>query len=230
MRKLVAFIPNFLTLCNITCGVLSIYTAIYHRLDYAFYLIILCAIFDFLDGFAARILNARSEIGLQLDSLCDVVSFGAAPAIIATISLEPFFMGYSYIMLLLVPFAAYRLAVFNVDTEQSDEFKGLPTPAMALLVSSLVSSQVNISASLAPYAVVLMLLLCVLMVSRIPMFSFKFKNFSIAKNLLRYAFAIYSVIVLVFMDFNYAVAIIILTYIVVSLVVWMVNMVKQRRH
>ncbi len=227
MRKIIAFIPNFITLCNITCGVLSIFAAFSGRLDYAFYLIILAAVFDFFDGFAARLLNARSDIGLQLDSLCDVVSFGVAPAVMATLGLSLSLGEYSFVSILLAPFAAYRLAVFNVDTTQSDEFRGLPTPAMALLVGSLIASGVALKVSFAPITVAIIIALCLLMVSRIPMFSFKFKSFSLSKNPLRYSFALYSVLILIFAPFELSIGLIIATYIAISLLLWVVSMTKK---
>ena len=148
-------IPNFFTLCNLFCGCMSIISALHFGLLSASYFIFLAGIFDFLDGFVARLLKAHSEIGKQLDSLADMVSFGVAPGMIMfellTISgntLSPFIPSYTllfqdtntYVSLFAMPipvFSAIRLAKFNIDTRQSNSFIGLPTPANAMLIASL---------------------------------------------------------------------------------------------
>ncbi len=226
MKKIISFIPNLLTLCNLTCGLFAIIFAFGGNFTLSFYMIIIAAVFDFMDGFAARLLNARSEIGLQLDSLSDVVSFGVAPALVTMLSVSAHFyaLEYSYIAylcLLLAPFAAYRLAVFNVDTTQSEEFKGLPTPAMALLMASLSAFIIPLIPTTLIWlssVAILSLAISILMVSRIPMFSFKFKNFSLKKNLVRYCFAIASVITVVICGVEIGVGVIIFLYICTSIV------------
>lgn len=228
MRKIISFIPNLLTLCNLMCGLWAIIFAFDGNFVYSFWMIITAAVFDFCDGFAARLLNARSDIGMQLDSLSDVVSFGVAPAFMATFATMQFFapLGYDNIFygcLLLAPFASYRLAVFNVDTTQSEEFKGLPTPAMALFIASLSAYILpNITASMTWMVAILavVLLFCILMVSRIPMFSFKFKNFSLKKNIVRYLFAIISVLIVIFTGIYTGIGLIIGLYILTSIVLW----------
>src|SRR3989338_6508776 len=143
-------IPNVLTGMNILCGCFAIVSAVTERLTWTPYWIIGAAIFDFLDGFVARVFNKHSEIGLQLDSLADMVSFGLAPAIIAwqlmrnALYMNPF-SGPSWALLLIehwpfmiAVFSAFRLAKFNVDTRQSYSFIGLPTPANALFFAGLI--------------------------------------------------------------------------------------------
>lgn len=155
-------IPNLLTCLNLLCGCLGITMAFYGKLDWAAYLVGIAAILDFLDGFVARILNAHSEIGKQLDSLADMVTFGVLPGIImfhliqrtvipyvlATQTFEfgslwngeafdPGPMGLLPFLAFLIPvFSAIRLAIFNIDTRQSDSFIGLPTPANTILIAS----------------------------------------------------------------------------------------------
>ncbi len=222
MRNAIKFIPNFITLCNIMCGVLGIYCAMTAQLSTAFWLMILAAVFDFCDGLAARVLNARSEIGLQLDSLCDVVSFGVLPSfmlfawfssVFATLCCPVLCFG----AFLLAPFAALRLAVFNVDTEQSSEFRGLPTPAMALFVGSLVLSFGG--QPICPLlGMSIVVALCVLMVCRLPMLSFKFKGLGLsATNIARYSLVLATILCIIFFGVYPTPAIIIGLYVFISL-------------
>jgi len=146
-------IPNFITSLNLASGFVAIIFIINNDLITASWLILAAMIFDFLDGLSARLLNSYSDIGKELDSLADVVSFGVAPALIiyqlVTSSLSPsvplFTNGLPAraFVLLLIPVimpvcAAIRLAVFNTDDTQIKSFKGLPTPANALAVVTLV--------------------------------------------------------------------------------------------
>ena len=144
-------IPNTLTLCNLVCGCFGIVFAFNQQLEWAGYLIGIAAIFDFLDGFVARLLNAKSLIGGQLDSLADMVTFGVLPGVIIfqllSISFGEYFVEFSQrpithiaiqcIGFLIVTFSALRLAKFNIDESQSDSFVGMPTPAIAIFIGSL---------------------------------------------------------------------------------------------
>ncbi len=220
MKKIVSFIPNLLTLCNIVCGVVAIFFAFSGEVIYGFWAIVAAGVFDFFDGFVARLLRAQSEVGLQLDSLCDVVSFGVAPAVILTLGLQPIAGVWAYGALILAPFAAYRLAMFNVDTQQSYGFRGLPTPAMALLVVSLtavVVPKLPHSTMSIVGALCVVSALAVIMVSKVPMFALKFKNFSIKDNYIRYVFLILSVIILLLFGVYLGVGLIIALYVVLSL-------------
>jgi CDP-diacylglycerol--serine O-phosphatidyltransferase len=165
----------------------------YHNYFGAFLFIILAAVFDFLDGFFARMLKAFSPIGGQLDSLADVVSFGLAPgfmifSFLGAASKGTFFeAGFLPYLAFLIPvFSALRLAKFNIDTRQSDSFLGLPVPANALFWSALIPAAIPF---INGYEIViccifsgLILVFCILMTSEIPMFSLKFKNFSWEHN------------------------------------------------
>jgi len=152
------YIPNTITLANLFCGCLSIVATFSGEFVLAGGLIFLAAIFDFLDGLAARVLNAYSELGKQLDSLADLVSFGVAPAMLAfgimfvvqtdlpsaflpyilfATQLELQFAYLPYIAFIMVLFSALRLAKYNVDTSQSEHFTGMPTPANAMFWASL---------------------------------------------------------------------------------------------
>ena len=148
----------------------------------AAYFIFAAAVFDFCDGFAARLLNARSPLGLQLDSLADVVSFGAAPsAVIYSLLLHrlpdgwPAFLPFG--AFLIAVFSALRLAKFNVDERQSESFIGLPTPACALLICGLPFVQNRIDGEIFFYlSAATVPVLCFLLICELPMFSLKIKK------------------------------------------------------
>ncbi len=169
---------------NIVCGIIGVVFAFKGRLDQAFVLMIAAAVFDFLDGLSARALGAYSDFGKELDSLCDVVSFGVLPSVMLYTLMKTLMFGESavcWIPLILTLFSALRLAWFNVDARQSDSFLGLPVPSSALLAGSLCCYICHTPASfLATWAAgpvfipLLSICLSLLLVSRIPMFSFKF--------------------------------------------------------
>ena len=182
--KIIRHIPDTITSMNLLCGAGGVICAFEGRLESAFYLMIAAAVFDFLDGFAARALGAHTDIGKELDSLSDMVSFGLLPAIMLhRLMVETGnASAWSYIPLAIAVFSALRLAKFNIDDSQKDNFIGLATPACAMLCGALVHYICKTPDSfLAPWAgtrlfiPVLSLILCALLVSRIPMFSLKFK-------------------------------------------------------
>ncbi|MFN3342671.1 MAG: CDP-diacylglycerol--serine O-phosphatidyltransferase [Flavobacteriales bacterium] len=140
-------IPNLFTLGNLLCGCLSVVAAFRWELQFATYLILFGAFLDFFDGFIARLLKVSGEIGKQLDSLADMVTFGVAPGMIVFqmlrvsqwgdgLKMDELYHPIAFIAFLIPLFSAYRLAKFNIDTRQSDRFIGLPTPANALFFSS----------------------------------------------------------------------------------------------
>ncbi len=215
-------IPNMITLLNLLAGCIAVFYAFRGDLQVAFYLICLAAVFDFLDGFAARALKAYSAVGKELDSLADMISFGFAPA---AILLEMFQMSggtgfWGWSMFLLAAFSALRLAKFNIDESQTDEFRGLPTPACTLLVASLgfLYAGDGMYASLGIWPLAgLLALLCFLLVCNIRMFSLKFHSWGLRENMLRYIFLAVSVALLALLQVA-AVPVIILGYILVSTV------------
>ncbi|MDR2935920.1 MAG: CDP-diacylglycerol--serine O-phosphatidyltransferase [Rikenellaceae bacterium] len=221
-------IPNVITLLNLLAGCLAVVAALDHNPPEAFWWIAFAAVCDFLDGFTARTLRSYSEVGKQLDSLADMVSFGVAPAMILFAMLQDFPDlpgGVACVAFLVALFSALRLAKFNIDTRQGDEFIGFPTPANALLIASVgfvavrgsdpwIGALAHDAIGLAALAVSLSLLL----VSEIRMFSFKFKNFSLKDNALRYAFLLYAVVLLAWLQVN-ALPWIIITYIILSTVI-----------
>ncbi len=234
-------IPNFITLLNLLSGVFSIYFGFMGDIQLAGSLIFIAAVFDFLDGFAARLLNAKSEIGLQLDSLADMVSFGVAPGFILLqmMSLSHGLPGNtsdnsSYIPFLafVVPaFAALRLAIFNTDETQKNVFYGLPTPALALLIASLpLIREVLYDERGLLYMIFTntYFLLSVafmgslLMVARLPMFAFKFSSFKWADNKIKFSFILISIILLFSLKVI-AVPFIFLMYLFVSLITYLTD-------
>ena len=195
--KLFKHIPNTITSMNLLCGPLGVIFTFRGALDIAFYLMLAAAVCDFFDGFSARLLKAYSAVGKELDSLADNISFGLLPAMMFHRRLiEGGVTGFvAYIPLIICIFAAIRLAKFNVDERQSENFLGLATPACALWCGSLiyaadhgVMSFANMlhDTQLIPVASVV---LALLMISEIPMFSLKYKKGS-AYNRVRLYFLI----------------------------------------
>lgn len=227
-------LPNMLTLANLMAGVLAIIATLNHH-DYetALWLIVAAAIFDFFDGFVARLLNQQSPLGVQLDSLADDVTFGVAPALVmfdlyrgataAWIENEAVVTWLGLVVLLIAAFSVLRLAKFNIDTTQSAEFEGLPTPANALMLISLalLAQQGHILLA-KEYILIIALLSCYLLVSPIRMFALKFKGFGIKDNALRYTFMAVALALIICCQ-TYSVAAIIVLYIVTSLVRWLLT-------
>jgi len=221
------FVPNFITCLNLFCGCVSIVFAFYGRLEWAAYLIFLAAAFDFLDGFAARTLKAYSELGKQLDSLADVVSFGVAPASImfelmlsASVEHELFQMGWliAFSAYFIAVFSALRLAKFNIDTRQSDSFIGLPTPANALFICSLVFiTSIEFFEDNIYFLLAVVVVFSYLLVAELPLFSLKFKTFDWKSNKIRYFFVAFSILILLVLNWA-GLAFVILSYIILSII------------
>jgi CDP-diacylglycerol--serine O-phosphatidyltransferase len=226
--SLKSHIPNLLTGVNLLCGCLAIICALNpdaYQMQTATYLIWAAASFDFLDGMSARLLKSYSHLGKQLDSLADMVSFGVAPGMVLfALIQEEANVGeewIAYFALVIPVFSALRLAIFNIDESQSDSFKGLPTPANALLIGSLpllfakgnagMAAIIETPAAMAGLGVVLSFLL----VSKVVMFSLKMQSFQWDGNQLVYGFLIASAVILLALPYS-ALPIIILLYIVIS--------------
>ena len=182
--KIIKHIPNTITSMNLLCGVLGVIFTFQGALDLAFYLMILAAVFDFLDGFSARMLKAYSPMGKELDSLADLISFGLLPALMIHRRLvEGGMTGFwIYIPVIICIFSALRLAKFNVDDRQSENFLGLPTPACAMWCGSLIYAAdrgvMTVAGLLSERYIMIIapVVLAILLVSEIPMFSMKFKK------------------------------------------------------
>lgn len=213
-------IPNSITCCNLLCGCVATHFALQGNIGTAFAMIVAGAVFDFFDGFAARLLHVSSPVGKELDSLADVVTFGVAPSgiIFTLIGLTGGPEALQYGAFLVAAFSALRLAKFNLDERQTMGFIGLPTPANALFWASLAlwMRDAGITGDVPLYILCAgVLLSCWLLVSEIPMFALKFKHFGIKGNELRYSFIAVSAALLALLQLN-GFAIIIPLYIVVS--------------
>jgi CDP-diacylglycerol--serine O-phosphatidyltransferase len=207
-------IPNLITCLNLLMGCAALLSAFRGDLKCAFWFVVAAAGFDFLDGFFARLLKQYSEVGKQLDSLADMVSFGTVPAIVMWrmlgVSQQLPFEELALLGFVIAPMSALRLAKFNIDERQTTEFIGLPTPANALLVTSLSWFEMSWWG-----LCILTLVVSWLLVSEIPMFSLKFKGFSFGNNKLKYLFLSFVVIVVAFFGIR-SVALVLVVYILIS--------------
>ena len=200
-------IPNTITCCNLLSGCMAVMAAFHADAWHTLIWVVAGALFDFCDGLSARLLKAHSPIGGELDSLADLVTFGLAPAMLCLMTLRQFSYGcqsletiYPYIGLVLVVFAALRLAKFNTDERQTSSFLGLAVPANALFWCGLFQMDLS-TVPAAPWIIgALVILFAGLMVSEIPMFSLKFKSLKWADNKIRFIFLIVSVVILVLLQ------------------------------
>ncbi|MBC7390571.1 MAG: CDP-diacylglycerol--serine O-phosphatidyltransferase [Opitutaceae bacterium] len=186
-------IPNLVTLANLLSGLFGIVFCFHNKLDYACYCIYFAALFDFLDGFVARLFKSSSELGKQLDSLCDIVSFGVLPGFIMYSTL----LQYKEISFVVPVFSALRLAKFNIDQRQSDGFIGVPTPINAFFLTSIFftfSSKVSVEINYILLGFIMFS--SVLLVSEIPLMSLKFKNVILKENIFKFILIALSLILL----------------------------------
>ncbi len=230
-------IPNILTLLNLLSGSIAIVFAFEGLFHLAAIFVGIAAFFDFADGFVARVLKSYSDIGKELDSMADMVSFGFTPAVVLFRLLQDASSGSAiwisdinvlpFIAFAITIFSALRLAIFNVDARQSDVFIGLPTPANAIFILSLpfavhFGSSSSIWHPLFSWMLAnewmligITLFLSWFMVANLPLFSLKFKNFKLADNLIRYVFLAGTVLLLVIFWWH-AVPLIMIFYITLS--------------
>lgn len=218
---MIRHLPNFLTCCNLLCGCFGIVFLLEDRGVPAAYFVWAAGVFDFFDGFAARLLKVSSPIGKELDSLADVVSFGVLPALVMykLIGEHSASEALPYIGFSIAAFSALRLAIFNLDTRQTDAFIGLNTPANSLFITALPLLPAPVGSWLYHdwVLVIIALVFSLLLVSPLEFFAFKFKNFRWAGNQLRFTFLLVAVLLLAFLKIS-AVPLIILLYIALSLV------------
>ena len=230
--KIIKHIPNSITCCNLLSGCISIVLLCNGFVIASGIMIFIAAVFDFFDGFAARLLKAYSPLGAQLDSLCDVVSFGVAPSFImyyylnqvvtmevGGINVAPFAAFF------LAVFAALRLAKFNIDDRQTTSFIGLPTPAMGIFVASLPFTLRHESLSFMsglltnPYFLfTIVVIFSFLMVCEIPFFSLKVKSLKFKENKHLYLVALFAIIKVAIFGLA-AIPFVMLFYIIVAMFV-----------
>lgn len=212
-------IPNILTLGNLLCGTLATVFAVEGDFKYASLFVVFGIVFDFFDGFAARLLKVSGELGKQLDSLADMVTSGVVPGVImfkliqnnlfdSSHFINDHFYDISLIGFIITLAACLRLAKFNIDTRQSDSFIGLPTPAMCLFVISLPLIQANSDITFIKnlidnnyFLIAVTWILSYLMNAEIPLFSLKFKDYSIKNNWLVYSFLIASLVLILMLNY-----------------------------
>ncbi|HLT34282.1 MAG TPA: CDP-alcohol phosphatidyltransferase family protein [Aquaticitalea sp.] len=239
-------IPNIITLLNLFCGTVAVLFAVYNNFVGAAIFVFLGIFFDFFDGLLARKLNVQSPLGIQLDSLADMVTSGLVPGIVMFKLLSmavdtPYFIettndwssatqwtGFRVSWLPLIGLfitlaSAYRLAKFNIDEDQQSYFKGLPTPANALMILSLPlimefqnNDVMNAMILNKWFLIVITLMSCYLLNSNIKLFALKFNNYGFKDNGVRYIFIILTLVLLVLLQFA-AVPLVILMYILLSL-------------
>lgn len=239
-------IPNCITLLNLSAGVIAILFATQNHLEEAAYFVFLGIILDFFDGFLARLLKVQSELGVQLDSMADMVTSGVVPGIVMfqlllntgsdwnVVNYLSNFPAVNYVPFLgimLTLAAGYRLAKFNIDDRQDHDFIGMPTPALALFVLSLPLISVHGSQDWAislvenPYFLVIVTLLgSYLMNCNLPLFSLKFHSILLKDNWEKFLFMLVSIILILVFQIT-AVPIIIIFYIFLSMVH---NLVEQK--
>ncbi|PDP83480.1 CDP-diacylglycerol--serine O-phosphatidyltransferase [Prevotella intermedia] len=223
-------IPNTITCCNLISGCVAIAFAFSGNVELSFTWIIIGAVFDFFDGMSARLLNVSSPIGKELDSLADIVTFGVAPSTILFSELsvmsypailEPLRSILPFTAYIMAAFSALRLAKFNLDERQALGFIGLPTPANALFWGSLIIGAGKwLEAT--PFMVFFLLggilISSWLMVSEIPMFALKFKEWGWKGNQVKYIFLLTCIPLLVIFGLT-GLAIIIAWYVIISYII-----------
>jgi CDP-diacylglycerol--serine O-phosphatidyltransferase len=217
-------LPNFLTSLNLACGVTGIFLLAkfgLQKIEWIEYLVLIAGLADFFDGFLARLLKSASAIGKDLDSLADCVTFGALPALVLFLFLENQEMGFwSFSAILVSVFSAIRLAIFNNDTRQSDQFIGVPTPANGFFIVFLVGFLTIKGASLFPnwFLASIPLFTAIWLVLPVPLLALKFKSFSFSQNWPRFIVLLFG-IAAIFIWGKFSISLIVLFYLAVSLIV-----------
>mgnify|MGYP003925605561 CR=1 FL=1 len=219
---------------NLLSGCIAVLFAVQDQMEYVAFFVALGIFFDFFDGFFARLFNVQSEVGLQLDSLADMVTSGVVPGIVmyqlligATdipwgASLEAYHFNIAYIGFIITLASAYRLAKFNVDDRQTNSFIGLPTPANTLFIISIPLILMYGEYAFAkavftnPYALLAIAIGSSYMLNaEIHLFALKFKTWDFAKNKVRYFFLLASIMLLIFLHYL-AIPLLIVLYVLLS--------------
>ena len=233
MRKIIAQIPNAFTGANLFFGVVGITFALKNQFDYAFYCMVISSVFDFFDGFVARLLKVASPLGKELDSLADVVTFGVLPGLMVfalynQLVTEPAWP--AYIAFCIPVLSAFRLAIFNLDDTQREHFKGLATPANALFIGAMIC-WINESRPAFDYYAILLpaasVALSLLLVSRIPLLALKFKTYRRKREWIKISFLLGSIVLAIFLKFA-AAAIIFPVYFLFSFIYFKINEIQSR--
>ena len=226
-------LPNFITCLNLASGCLALVFAFKGETSVVAMLVLASLVFDFLDGFVARALNAHSKMGKELDSLADMVAFGMVPGTVmyhlfinsfplVNHMQQDWAMILGFFPFIITVFSGLRLAKFNIDTRQSDSFLGMPTPAITIFVMGLALVIDNDRFHLTPLLLNtyvlggMSMILCFLLVSEIPLFALKFKSFGWAGNKAQYLLIALGVILVCMVQYL-AIPLLILFYLILSL-------------
>lgn len=233
-------VPNLFTMLNLFCGCVALVMVADYNFELAFYVVCLGIFFDFFDGFFARKFNVAGPLGVQLDSLADMVTSGVVPGFVMYqllmnkkhlyfTNLEWYDVVLPYFGFIITLGACFRLAKFNIDTRQTDSFIGLPTPANALFITSLplvveyIHHVVDMGFSFNRWVLIgLTLLSAYIMNAELPLFSLKIKNFSLAKYKLQISFLVVSILMLTVLQIL-AVPLIIILYVFLSIINNVIN-------
>ena len=223
-------IPNIITLLNLLCGCIALVFAGEANFEMAFFFVCLGIFFDFFDGFFARLFNVSSPLGLQLDSLADMVTSGVVPGFVLfkmlsnSVNSDPSLMYLPYLGFIITLGSCYRLANFNIDTRQTDSFIGLPTPANALFILSLPlllknsDSLIVLELLINPWVLIFISILSAYILNaEIPLFALKIKKFNLKDNALQLFFLLISILLLAYLQFA-GVALIIVFYVLLSII------------
>lgn len=205
-------IPNVFTCLNLAIGAFGIFYVFTVGKEYAFYFVIACAVFDFFDGFAARLLNVKSDFGKELDSLADMVSFGLLPSFFIKVWLIDYTPVY-WLALLIAVFSALRLAKFNLDEGQSNSFEGLPTPANAIMLTSLIYVGFELSEMT---LISICLLSSLLLISKLRLLALKFSSWGFKGNEARWLLVFGAIILFIVFKWTF-IPLLIPYYLVISI-------------
>ncbi len=223
-------IPNLITLLNLFSGCIALVYASEENFEMAFFFVCLGIFFDFFDGFFARLLNVSSPLGLQLDSLADMVTSGVVPGFVMfkmltnSVSSDPSLIYLPYLGFIITLGSCYRLANFNIDTRQTDSFIGLPTPANAIFILSLPLILKNTDSLILLelltncwVLIIVTLVSAFILNAEIPLFALKIKKFNFKDNVLQIVFLLISLLLLIVFKFS-GVALIIVFYVMLSVI------------
>ena len=223
-------IPNLITLLNLFSGCIALVYASEANFEMAFFFVCLGIFFDFFDGFFARLFNVSSPLGLQLDSLADMVTSGVVPGFVMfkmltnSVSSDPSLIYLPYLGFIITLGSCYRLANFNIDTRQTDSFIGLPTPANAIFILSLPLILKNTDSLILLelltncwVLIILTLVSAFILNAEIPLFALKIKKFNFKDNALQILFLLVSLLLLIVFKFS-GVALIIVFYVMLSVI------------
>ena len=231
-------IPNFITLLNLFSGCIALVYASEENFEMAFFFVCLGIFFDFFDGFFARLLNVSSPLGLQLDSLADMVTSGVVPGFVMfkmltnSVSSDPSLIYLPYLGFIITLGSCYRLANFNIDTRQTDSFIGLPTPANAIFILSLPLILKNTDSLILLelltncwVLIIVTLVSAFILNAEIPLFALKIKKFNFKDNVLQIVFLLISLLLLIVFKFS-GVALIIVFYVMLSVIM---NLITDKK-